>query len=262
MAFTDKILQYTGSNTGLNIPDAIKQAIDNTLGIVKARAPQLLPLFARKMTVSDLPDAGYNLSSKNVFDVHKVERESGTTLYICQPVPSEQAHAVSDSKSIYYAQSYSPVYVIDFESNLKIYPVGNDTDKAYMYLIYNSDSKTVSDSAETIIDVTENANADGADGYTGAQHFPKVWYQYIILQASSILVQQKISLFLSDSSNASITSIEEWLADEDEGMVASTSQAIQLFQSKLSVIDKYKQEFLMSQGISGTSDDPKLGQKS
>ena len=64
MAFTDKILQYTGSNTGLNIPDAIKQAIDNTLGIVKARAPQLLPLFARKMTVSDLPDAGYNLSSK------------------------------------------------------------------------------------------------------------------------------------------------------------------------------------------------------
>ena len=89
-----------------------------------------------------------------------------------------------------------------------------------------------------------------------------MWYQYIILQASSILVQQKISLFLSDSSNASITSIEEWLADEDEGMVASTSQAIQLFQSKLSVIDKYKQEFLMSQGISGTSDDPKLGQKS
>ena len=129
-----------------------------------------------------------------------------------------------------------------------------------MYLVFNSDSKTINDSAGTITDVSENDST--IDSYTGAVHFPDVWQQYVVLSASSILVQEKISLLLSDVALDSVTSIEEWLADEDEGMVASTAQAVQLFQGKLSIIDKYKQEFLMSQGIGGTSDDPRKGQKS
>lgn len=257
-SFSSRIEQYTGSNTNLDTANALKQAVDNTLGIVKSRAPQLLSLFARKMSV--VSDISYNLSNKNVFDVSKVERELGNDTIICQPVPAEQIYAVEDPSSIYYSQAYSPVYTIDFESNLKIKPNPDATDKAHMYLVFNSDSKTINDSAGTITDVSEDDST--IDSYTGAVHFPDVWQQYVVLSASSILVQEKISLLLSDVTLDSVTSIEEWLADEDEGMVASTAQAVQLFQGKLSIIDKYKQEFLMSQGIGGTSDDPRKGQKS
>jgi len=262
-SFSSRIEQYTGSNTNLDVTNALKQAVDNTLGVVKSRAPQLLSLFARKMSI--IGDVKYNLSSKNVFDVSKVEREDGTNTYVCQPVPAEQLYSVGDASSIYYAQVYSPVYTIDFESNLTIKPSATATDKAYMYLVYNSDSKIIDDSVGTITDVSETITQDGAsvsDPYTASVHFPDVWQQYVVLSASSILVQEKISLLLSDAGLDSITSIEEWLADEDEGMVSSTGQAVNLFQGKLSIIDKYKQEFLMSQGIGGTSDDPRQGQKS
>jgi len=260
MSFTGKIEQYTGSNTGLDTTNAIKQAVDITLGTVKSNAPQLLSLFARKVTVSSSMTTGYQLSSEHVFDVTKIEREFGSSIYICQPVPNEQFYAVSDPSSIYYVQGYSPAYLIDFTSRIRIFPDPDNTDKAYMYLVYNSNGKVINDSSETI---TEELNHTPYGVTTPTtQCFPKVWYQYLILVASSILVQEKISLLMSDTTNSTFTSVEEWLSDEDEGMVTSTAQAIGIFQNKIQIIDKYKQEFLTSQGIAGTSDNPKAGQKS
>ena len=51
MAFTSKMQQYCGSISGLNTTDAIKQAVDHTLGVIKVNNAPLLSSFARKQPV-------------------------------------------------------------------------------------------------------------------------------------------------------------------------------------------------------------------
>ena len=61
---TTKMEQYCGSTTGLNYTDALKQAVDHTLGVVKRNNPPLLASFARKMAVDSTMSTGYNLAKK------------------------------------------------------------------------------------------------------------------------------------------------------------------------------------------------------
>tara|TARA_R100001530_G_scaffold66654_1_gene47645 strand:- start:383 stop:1288 length:906 start_codon:yes stop_codon:yes gene_type:complete len=296
MAFTDKIKQYAGDIANLDTASAMAQAVDHTLGVVKASNMPLLTKFARKMDVKTTIASGYNLRDKNVFDVVKVEREvdsSGTPRnYVCQPVSSKQIHDVSDSSSIYYAQSYSPVYTVDFESNLKIFPDTSAANNGYMYLVYGSDSKTISDGGSTI---TDNAETVFGSAFSAAERFPELWKQYFILHSAEILVQEKMSNFseritevqdaldkaqtlIDDNSeiggDGAVITAQEWLEDEDEDMTASTVQVAsqelqrattelnklngqyQYEAGQLQSIQMRKKEFLQSQGIGGVSDNP------
>ena len=303
MSFSTKIEQFSGDITGLDTTNALKQAVDHTLGVVKAANPALLASFARKMKVATSMGTGYNLRDTNVFSVLKMEREtdSGTNsakTYVCQPVGGEQEPSLIDSSSIYYAQAYSPSYIIDFESNLKIFPDPTSSHNGYMYLVYGSGSKTIDDTNETIKD---NSETVFGDTFTTAERFPSVWKQYVILQASDILLQEKLSDFsgkisnvtdaiekaqklIDDSENvggdsaSTMSSAQDWLEDEDEDMTASTVQVAgqeinrataelnklngdyQFVSNQLNLIQTKKQEFLQSQGLGGVSDNPVEGQ--
>ena len=296
MAFTDKINQFAGDITNLDAVSAMAQAVDHTLGVVKASNMPLLTKFARKMEVKATIAGGYNLRDKNVFDVVKVEREvdsAGTAKnYVCQPVSSKQIHDVDDSTSIYYAQSYSPVYTVDFESNLKIFPDTDASINGDMYLVYGSDSKLITDATSLIED---NSETVFGSTFTKAERFPELWKQYFILHSAEILVQEKMSNFserisevqdaldkaqtlIDDNSeiggDGAVITAQEWLEDEDEDMTTSTiqvaSQELQRATTELNKlngqyqyeagqmqsIQMRKQEFLQSQGIGGVSDNP------
>lgn len=247
MSFNTKIQQYVGSITNLDTESAVKQSIDYTLGFVKSRAPHLLSMFSRKIeaTSSD----SLNLRDKNIFDVSKVEREDGNDIYLATPMASEVIHKLGDAKSIYYAQAYSPSYTIDFESNLKIFPAPDATDKAYVYAVVGSAGKTVNVSSNTTIE-------DNAVTYwiaqTAEENFPENWKTFIVLQSSEILLKEKIADLTLGTSSA--TDAESWLADEDESMVASTLTVVKQLESQINIVAMAKQEFLASQGVGGISD--------
>jgi len=268
MAFTDKIASYAGVITGLDAVNALRVAVDHTLGVVKKVNPLILSQFANAVRVELTLGTGYNLRDKNVFDVIKVERQSR----VAQPVSPETIYQVQDENSIYYAQEYSPAYSIDFESNLRIFPDTSATKKGVIYVIFDSNSKTIDDDTETIKD---NAYNIYGVSFVTAERFPDIWKDYVILHASELLLLEKMvdfskklptdldadtTLFdqiadvdleitytfpsadyqdaldkaksLLDSTGSiggdgTVTSVQEWLEDEDEDMVRSTIEAIQ-----------------------------------
>lgn len=283
MAFTTKMEQYCGSTAGLNYTDALKQAVDHTLGVVKRNNPPLLASFARKMAVDSTMSTGYNLATQNVFDVVKVTRGS----FVCLPVSAEQVNDITNSTSIYFAQAYSPAYLIDFESNIRIFPDTDTTDastKGAMYLVYNSDSKTIVNSEETIKD---NGEAAFSNTFVTAERFPALWKQYVILHAADIMLVEKIETLqdaidkaekmvdsasdIGGDSAASFTSVQEWLVDEDEDMVGVTLQTVgqelnratsimNKLNAQMQVVKAVKAEFLQNQGMGGVSDSKVEGQ--
>ncbi|MBE24762.1 MAG: hypothetical protein CMM33_05020 [Rhodospirillaceae bacterium] len=186
MAFTTKITSYAGDLTGLDATNALRVAVDHTLGVVKKANPMVLSQFSHAVRVELTLGTGYNLRDNNVFDVVKVERMSR----IAQPVSPETIYQVQDSASIYYAQEYSPAYTIDFESNLRIFPDTSATKKAVIYVIFDSNGKTVDDNAETIKD---NAyNLYGVNYSILVEKFPDIWKDYVILHASELLLLEKM----------------------------------------------------------------------
>ena len=280
MSFTSKIEQYVGSLTDLDLTTALAQAVDHTLGVIKARAPQSLGGFTSTKQLTT--GTAWNLRDNNVFDLVKVVRDG----YMCQPIGSENERNVADSSSIYYAQSYSPAYLVDYSANLKIFPAPTATNTAAAYVIYNSNGKTITDNDETIKDGDAN----------GDERFPSLWKQYVVFHAAEILLTEIMSDFrgklstrvktildsaqdyIDTAPNSGWSSVQDWLEDEDEDMVASTlgvtAQELSMANSVLSElnqdygwvaqqiprIQQLKQEFLMNQGLGGASDNPGEGQ--
>lgn len=189
MALTDKIKQYAGDLTGLDSTNAIKQAVDHTLAMAKQVSPVQYQGFVAKIPIRATIAGGMPLSSNKIFDVVKVTRGD----YTAQPIAPESEKRASDSASIYYAQAYSPVYVVDFEGSLKIYPDCADTDastRGAVYVVFNSDHKTISDANET---VTDNAHNLFGQSVSASERFPTHWKQYLILHAAEILLGEKLA---------------------------------------------------------------------
>ena len=190
MAFTDKIKQYAGDLTGLDSTNALKQAVDHTIGIAKKVNPIQYQGFINKQDVKATIAGGYDLATNKIFDVVKVIRGD----YTAQPISPESEKKASDASSIYYAQEYSPVYVIDYLGKLKILPdtaASPASKNATIYIVFNSDAKTINDSAETITDATFTLLGNG--GEAAAEHFPTHWKQYLILHAAEILLGEKLA---------------------------------------------------------------------
>jgi len=189
MALTDKIKQYAGDTTGLDETNAMKQAVDHTIAMAKQVSPIQYQAFVNKIPIKATIASGLELASNKIFDVVKVTRGD----YTAQPIAPESEKKASDSSSIYYAQTYSPVYVVDFEGSLKIYPDCADTDastRGAVYVVFNSDHKTVDDSAETIKD---NAHNLFGQSIATTEKFPTHWKQYLILHAAEILLGEKLA---------------------------------------------------------------------
>ena len=195
MAFTTKIGNYVGDLTGLDSANALKQAVDYTLGMAKQLSPAQWLSFSNKVKVKS-SIAGiankYNLRTENVYDVIKVVRD-----YIdCRATPPDQRKKIEDIKSIYFATKESPTYSIDYEGGLTIIPdTGNPaSDNGEIYVVFSSDRKTISDSAETIKD---DAYTKYGSSFTAAERFPDHWKDLVILHASELLLVEKLSLFRS-----------------------------------------------------------------
>ena len=189
MALTDKIKQYAGDLTGLDSTYALRQAVDHTLAMAKQVSPIQYQAFVNKIPIKATIANGLELASNKIFDVVKVTRGD----YTAQPIAPESEKRASDSDSIYYAQAYSPVYVVDFEGSLKIYPDCANTSAATrgaVYVVFNSDHKTVDDSAETIKDTAHNLFGENVGA---TEKFPTHWKQYLILHAAEILLGEKLA---------------------------------------------------------------------
>ena len=157
--------------------------------MAKQVSPIQYQAFVNKIPIKATIASGLELSSNKIFDVIKVTRGD----YMAQPIAPESELKASDSGSIYYAQSYSPVYVIDFEGSLKIYPDCADTSastRGAVYVVFNSDHKTISDANET---VTDNAHNLFGQSVSAAERFPTHWKQYLVLHSAEILLGEKLA---------------------------------------------------------------------
>jgi hypothetical protein len=290
MAFTDKMKQYTGDQTGLDTANALKQGVDYTLGMAKQLSPSQWFGFANKVGVKTAMGVGYNIREEDVYDLIKVRRHNGTDFIDCRPVMADQALQLSDPKSIYYADNTSPAYYMTYDGYIKILPETGSVSalQGELYVVFSSRKKTINDTNETIKD---NSYTSFGQSFVSAERFPNHWKQMVILHASEVLLIEKLSDFnaklptdldadttvfdqigdldigitytfpssevgdalskaqhlidkkASIGDDGSPLSVQEWLEDEDEDMVASTlSVAAQELQRANAILGEFNAE--------------------
>lgn len=136
-------------------------------------------------TVSVVIKDGMDLGGLDIFDILKVERDG----YVAQPAKADNIHKMTDTKSIYYAQSGSPTYITDFEGILRIYPDTSASEQANIYCISSADGKVIDKDAETI---TDKDLQFGTTVSVGEENFPSIWKELVVLHASELLLVEKI----------------------------------------------------------------------
>jgi len=284
MSFSTRIANYTNSVTGLNVTDALLKGIDFCLGVVHAKNPEMLRMFAYEVDQGNDFANGYEWEKK-FSGAYLLGAKRG--IYHCRPVSDRQANDLADSTSIYYAMAKDPAYYLDESAHVSIKPTPAAGSTAKLHIVPSSGGRTVDDINERI---TIQGWSNGGISYVGVadKHFPDAFKELVVLHASELLLIERLvdfttklptdldadtTLFdqiadldisitytfpttdfnaavkkakdiISDKSeiggDGAPLTVQEWLEDEDEDMVAST---LQVAATELSRANAYLSKF-------------------
>ena len=137
---------------------------------------------------------GSSTQSSNGFatsgaDVVSVIREAGadgdtdgsTAWRPCRKVPSSMRSRVVDTESLQYASKYNPVYIINNNSAVNVYPIPDGTNDGYRVYYVNNEPK-----GDGLVD-------ELAAGHTTIGYFPKNKVYLVVLYASVQALMAKMT---------------------------------------------------------------------
>lgn len=254
MSLSTRIADYTNSVANENVAKALEKGVDYTLSIVAMSNPGLLGAFSQEQDTSIAGGGVQTAGIDWIVDysgLHLIDVRIGSgspRVNFCQPVPATQAKHVEDSKSIYYALTDNPVYWLDNQNKLFIRPA--PTGWAITY-VKSASGRTINDNSESVTNFPSQflelvvlhaaelilierladfrtklptdldadttlfdqiADLDLSITYT----FPSNDFQDAIDKAKNLIDGQTLG------GDTEAESVQYWLADEDEDMVAST----------------------------------------
>ena len=139
-----------------------------------ASHPRDLDLFARETTISD--SQGVSVGGARIISVMREASADGssdgsTAWEVCRKVPASLQSRVVDSDSLYFASVYNPVYTINSDKAINVYPTPS-SNNGFKILYVNEDPK----------DVTNNAALTFA--HENIKYFPNDKVYLVVLYAS------------------------------------------------------------------------------
>ena len=176
MAFIDQVqdlTSLTASDTD-ELSQFLKDGVIDVTNRWLAIKPQDVTLFGRETSISD--SQGVSVGGAKIISVMREAGADGssdgsTAWEPCRRVPTHMQSRVVDPDSLSFASKYNPVYIIDNNGALNVYPTpDNNNDGFTVFYVNNAPEET------------DGSALDHAS--TGIKYFPSDKVYLVILYAS------------------------------------------------------------------------------
>lgn len=207
MSFTTQVVQYAGASTGLTteITQFLTDGVEVVISRIEPVNKSLLQLFATEVAINS--GAAYALGAHD--KILDVNRNGYRTI----PVSHQHRDKLTDTDSLYFAHKTDPKYYV-LNGTLIINPSPTATEIARVsFVTYGA----INDAAETIAS------------------FPSEWYKAVVLYASKMLLQLKMSKNreATHSLSTELTKLTTYIdTDEDPELAAAKIGEINLLLSE------------------------------
>ena len=182
--------------TAAELSEFLKDGVIDVTNRWLAMKPQDIEDFVRGSSTQS--SNGFATSGANIVSVIREagadgDTDGSTAWEPCRKVPSSMRSRVVDVDSLSYASKYNPVYIINNNSAVNVYPVPDGTDDGYRVYYVNNEPK-----GDGIVD-------ELAAGHSTIGYFPKDKVYLVVLYASMRSLQANMGA--TTISDLSVTAV-------------------------------------------------------
>jgi len=193
--------------TAAELSEFLKDGVIDVTNRWLAMKPQDIEDFVRGSSTQS--SNGFATSGANIVSVIREagadgDTDGSTAWEPCRKVPSSMRSRVVDVDSLSYASKYNPVYIINNNSAVNVYPVPDGTDDGYRVYYVNNEPK-----GDGIVD-------ELAAGHSTIGYFPKDKVYLVVIYASMRSLQAAMGA-------TTITDLTVTVVPPDVPLLASTS---------------------------------------
>ena len=139
---------------------------------------------------------GLDLNGANIISVMREAGASGdtdgsTAWRQCRQIPISQQSRVVDTESLHFASKYSPVYAIDVDGTINVYPVPDGTDDGFRVFYVNNSPEDGSGGALTYAD-------------SDIKYFPKDRIYLVVIYAAIKALEAKLASYTIDEEDSEL----------------------------------------------------------
>ena len=154
MAFVDQVQDLTSLTVSDNdeLSQFLKDGVIDVTNRWLAIRPQDIELFGRETTISD--SQGVSVGGAKIISVIREAGADGssdgsTAWEPCRKIPSSMQSRAVDVDSLNYASAYNPVYTINSDKTINVYPVPSSNNGFKVFYV-NEEPRDISNNAALI----------------------------------------------------------------------------------------------------------------
>ena len=182
--------------TQAELTEFLKDGVLEVTNMTLRDTPELFEQFQRETSTSD--SQGVSVGGARVLSVLREGNADGSSdgtavWYNCTKVPAYLQSRVVDPDSLHFASIYNPVYTIDNDKSINVYPVPSSNNGFKIYYI-NEEPK----------DITNDASLTYA--HSNIKYFPNDKVYLVVLYASIKSLEAKMASYTIDEEDAELVS--------------------------------------------------------
>ena len=158
--------------------------------------PQDRELFVRESSTT--ASNGLDIGGASIISVLREagadgDTDGSTAWRTCRKIPASMQSRVVDADSLHFASKYNPVYAIDSNGVINVYPIPDGTDDGFRVYYVNNDPKG------------DGTSDDLAYGHTTIGYFPKDKVHLVVIYAAIKALQNALPTSLTTFSLTAAT---------------------------------------------------------
>jgi len=190
-------LSIDGSSTPTEdeLTEFLKDGVHDVTSKCIAAKPGDIDLFGRESSISD--SQGVSVGGGRVLHVMREGNIDGssdgtTSWYPCKKISASLQSRVVDSTSLHYASIYNPVYTINSDKTINVYPVPSANNGIKVFYV-NEEPR----------DITNNTSLTHA--HSDIKYFPNSKVYLVVLYAAIKCLEHKMATYTHTSEDTELT---------------------------------------------------------
>lgn len=176
-------LSGTTTPTDAQLDQYLKDGVIDVTNKTIVTSPQDADLFGRESTISD--SQGISVGGAKILTVMREGNLDGSSdgtvsWYPCEKVPMNMQSRVVDPDSLYYASLYNPVYTVNSDKTVNVYPIPSSNNGIKIFYI-NEEPRDISN------------NAALTHAHSNIKYFPNDKVYLVVIYASIKCLETKMS---------------------------------------------------------------------
>ena len=204
--------------------------------------PEDMELFGRETSTSDAQ--GVSVGGAKIIHVIREAGADGSTdgstaWEPCSQIPTSMQSKVVDKDSLFYASAFNPVYTVNSDKTINVYPVPS-ANNGFKVFYVNEEPRDISNNTNLIY------------SHSNIKYFPNDKVRLVVIYASMKSIQAKMSSIEMGVYKSSLAIALDDIPEFEDYVGPNAIETANAYTVDLSTISEHIPEFVNPSGASGT----------